>query len=67
MIRAQEIEVVTPDGDLAFRAETTDTSAVLAVSPERPLPAGPAQWWVIAKLGAAAEVRSTPRKVVLGR
>jgi hypothetical protein len=61
------LEVVTQEGEVAFRAETTDTTAVLTASAGRPLPPGPAQWWVIARLGGATELRSAPRRVVLGR
>lgn len=54
------VEVVTDDGEVAFRVETTDTVAVIA-----PTRKGRAQWWVTANLGGSATLRSTPRGITI--
>jgi hypothetical protein len=55
------VEVVTEEGELAFRSETRDTIVPLAATRFR----GPAQWYVTASLGGAATVRSAPRRITL--
>jgi hypothetical protein len=58
------VEILTPDGAVAFRAETSDTTVLFSAQSFAP---GPALWTVAARLGGGAERRSTPRRIVLGR
>jgi hypothetical protein len=61
------VEVLTPDGAVAFRSETPDTSVVLVVGAGSSMAPGPALWVVTARLGGSAERRSPPRHIVIGR
>lgn len=58
------VEVVTDDGEVAFRVETTDTVVAFGVPAGRTRE-GPAQWWVAASLGGSASTRSAARRIVL--
>lgn len=58
------LEVLSPAGEVAMEAETTDT--VVAPDPARALPAGEYQWWVSA-LGAPGMPRSGLRPLRLTR
>jgi hypothetical protein len=60
------VEIVTDAGEVAFRAETTDTVVVLA-APAGKMVQGPGQWWVTANLGGTAAVRSAPRRITVAQ
>lgn len=59
------VEVVTGEGDVAYRAETADTLVVVTMPAGTAWPSGAGQWWVTPSAGGSAGRRSTPHPIVL--
>jgi hypothetical protein len=61
------VEVLTSEGEVAFRATTADTTVAFTGPDAAKLEPGMAVWMVAAHLSGGDERRSVPRRVVIGR